>query len=273
MAIKKNGRGKRKWVKNSYMKAYEDVDFLKSDPARSVRLQLELLKPEVVLQEEDVNDSIVCFGSARIRPPKESKQRVAEVKAALSKKPADKKLQAKLCEVTGLDRLAKYYDIAREFGSLVVKKGKNRFAMVTGGGPGIMEAANRGAFEAGGKSVGFNITLPMEQYPNPYITKGLAFLFHYFAIRKMHLVMRSKAVVVFPGGYGTFDETFEILTLVQTGKKADIPIILVGKEFWNSIFNIKKVCEYGVISGNDVYHLVDTAEEAWDIIAKHYKIK
>ena len=136
-----------------------------------------------------------------------------------------------------------------------------------------MEAANRGAYESGGKSIGFNITLPMEQFPNKYITKGLAFLFHYFAIRKMHLVMRSRAVIAFPGGYGTFDEMFEILTLVQTGKKSKIPVILVGKEFWNGVFNIHKVAEYGVISKEDQFHVVETAEEAWDIIAKHYKIK
>ena len=133
--------------------------------------------------------------------------------------------------------------------------------------------ANRGAYESGGKSIGFNITLPMEQFPNKYITKGLAFLFHYFAIRKMHLVMRSKAVVVFPGGYGTFDEMFEILTLVQTGKKDKIPVILVGKEFWNSIFDINKIREYGVISTNDQFHLVETPDKAWSIIAKQYKIK
>ena len=176
-------------------------------------------------------------------------------------------------EAEGLHTLSKYYDYARQFAKTAVQKSKNRFAIITGGGPGIMEAANRGAYEAGGKSIGFNITLPMEQFPNKYITKGLAFLFHYFAIRKMHLVMRSKAVVVFPGGYGTYDEMFEILTLVQTGKKSDIPIILVGKEFWNSIFNIKRVAQYGVISKDDKFHLVDTPDEAWNIIAKKYKIK
>ncbi len=258
---------------NSYLKAYEDIDFLKSDAARSVRLQLELLKPEVILEQENIGDSIVCFGSARIRDKKESLERIAEIKAQLNKNPKDKKLLNHLKEAQGLDRLSKYYAQARAFGKMVIKQGKNRFAVVTGGGPGIMEAANRGAYETGGKSIGFNITLPMEQQPNAYITKGLAFLFHYFAIRKMHLVMRSKAVVVFPGGYGTFDEMFEILTLVQTGKKARIPIILVGKEFWSSIFDINKVTEYGVISATDQFHLVETAQEAWDIIAKYYKIK
>ncbi len=258
---------------NSYIKAYEDIDFLKSDAARAVRLQLELLKPEVILEQENIGDSIVCFGSARIREKKDSLQRIEDIKAKLAKNPKDKKLLNNLKEAQGLDLLSKYYEEARSFGKMVIKQGKNKFAVVTGGGPGIMEAANRGAYEAGGKSIGFNITLPMEQQPNAYITKGLAFLFHYFAIRKMHLVMRSKAVVVFPGGYGTFDEMFEILTLVQTGKKARIPIILVGKEFWSSIFDINKVTEYGVISSSDQFHLVETAKEAWDIVAKYYKIK
>lgn len=258
---------------SSYLKAYEDVDFLKSEGARAVRLQLELLKPEIMLKKNGIGDGIVCFGSARIMEAKPSAKRVADLEAKLKKSPKNKKLKEALTEAKGLQSLSKYYDIARKFASLAINKGKNRFAIVTGGGPGIMEAANRGAYEAGGKSIGFNITLPMEQKPNDYITKGLAFLFHYFAIRKMHLVMRSKAVVVFPGGYGTFDEMFEILTLVQTGKKGNIPIILVGKQFWNDIFQFNKVVEYGVISHSDQFHLVDTAEDAWNVIAKKYKIK
>jgi TIGR00730 family protein len=258
---------------NSYLKAYEDVEFLKSDDARSVRLQLEFLKPEVILEQEHIGDSIVCFGSARIREKQESLKRIKEIEAQLKASPKDKKIAAALKEAKGLDTLSNYYDEARKFGGMVIKNGKKRFAVVTGGGPGIMEAANRGAFEAGGKSIGFNITLPHEQKPNNYITKGLAFLFHYFAIRKMHLVMRSKALVIFPGGYGTLDETFEILTLVQTGKKARIPIILIGKKFWKSIFDVNRMIDYGVISNNDQFHLVDTAQEAWQIIAKYYKIK
>jgi uncharacterized protein (TIGR00730 family) len=258
---------------NSYKKAYEDLNFLKSDATRAVRLQLELLKPEVILQKNKIGDDIVCFGSARIMEAPACAKRIAELEAQHKSRPDDKKILHKLKEARGLSKLSKYYEEARKFGYMAVKKGRGRFAIVTGGGPGIMEAANRGAFEAGGKSVGFNITLPMEQHPNPYITKGLAFLFHYFAIRKMHLIMRSKAVVVFPGGYGTFDETFEILTLVQTGKKANIPIILVGKKFWEDVFNFNKTVEYGVISAGDKFHLVDTAGEAWDIIAKKYKIR
>ncbi|MBO7238036.1 MAG: TIGR00730 family Rossman fold protein, partial [Elusimicrobiaceae bacterium] len=175
----------------------------------------------------------------------------------------------------GLLSLSKYYDMGRELGKLIVTKSHNRFAVITGGGPGLMEAANRGAYENGGTSIGMNITLPHEQEPNPYITKNMAFLFHYFSIRKMHLVMRSRAVVVLPGGFGTFDEMFEILTLVQTHKKEPIPIILVGKKFWNQVINVKALADYGVISDADthVYDIVDTAQEAWDIIAKFYKIK
>ena len=258
---------------DSYTKAYEDVNFLKTKEARSVRLQLELLKPELTLVKAGITEGIVCFGSARIKEEKDSLKRIKELKAELKKDPKNKKIQNRLKEAEGLHKLCKYYDYARQFARLAVEKSKKRFAIITGGGPGIMEAANRGAYESGGKSIGFNITLPMEQFPNKYITKGLAFLFHYFAIRKMHLVMRSKAVVVFPGGYGTFDEMFEILTLVQTGKKDKIPVILVGKEFWNSIFDINKIREYGVISTNDQFHLVETPDKAWSIIAKQYKIK
>ena len=266
-------QNKNKPHANSYIKAHEDAEFLRGDAARPVRLQLEFLKPEVFLQKNKIGDSIVCFGSARVMEPKFSDERIKNLKAQVKARPGDKNLKQELSEAQGLGLLAKYYDEARKFANLAIKKGKGRFAIVTGGGPGIMEAANRGAFEAGGKSVGMNITLPMEQHPNPYITPGLAFLFHYFAIRKMHLVMRSKAVVVFPGGYGTFDETFEILTLVQTGKKANIPVILVGKHFWTDVFDFNKIVEYGVISASDKFHLVETGQEAWDIIAKKYQIK
>jgi uncharacterized protein (TIGR00730 family) len=259
---------------NSYTKAYEDIDFLKLSEARPVRLQLELLKPEVILQEHKIHETIVCFGSARVKPAAEMKKDIAMTQAQLKINPKDKKLHNRLNEQKGLLEIADYYDMAVEFGALVVKKGKGRFSMATGGGPGLMEASNKGAFTAGGKSIGFNITLPMEQFPNPYISKNLAFLFHYFAIRKMHLVMRSKAIVVFPGGFGTFDEMFEILTLVQTGKKERIPIIWVGKKFWNDVVNVHKLAHYGVISTDNMnmFSIVDSAKEAWDIIAKFYNI-
>ncbi|MBR2864851.1 MAG: TIGR00730 family Rossman fold protein [Elusimicrobiaceae bacterium] len=260
---------------SSYVRAYEDIDLLKKATLRPVRIQLEVLKPELYLNALGITQSIVCFGSARVRPEKEAKARVAAAKKELAKKPKSKVLKEKLAEAEGLLSLSKYYEVGRQFAKLVVKKGQNRFAIVTGGGPGLMEAANRGAFENDGISIGFNITLPHEQRPNPYITKNLAFLFHYFAIRKLHLVMRSKAIIGLPGGYGTFDELFEILTLVKTNKKENIPIILIGKEFWNSVVNFKALASYGVINQEEANtcHIVETAEEAWDIIAKFYKIK
>lgn len=260
---------------SSYLRAYEDVELLKQPALRSVRLQLEALKPELYLLAQDISETIVCFGSARIRPEKEAKVHLANAKKTLAKNPKNKKLQQEVKTAEGLLSLSKYYDIGRELGRLIVTKSKKRFSVMTGGGPGLMEAANRGAYESGGTSIGMNITLPHEQEPNPYITPNMAFLFHYFSVRKMHLVMRSKAVVVLPGGFGTFDEMFELLTLVQTGKKERIPIILVGKEFWNNVINVKSLADYGVINPEDpqVYQTVDTAQEAWDIIAKFYKIK
>ena len=259
----------------SYEKAYEDIELLNKPPLRSVRVQLELLKPDLYLLSQNVNETIVCFGSARVRPEKESKARLAKAKKELAKHPRNKKLQEAVHAAEGLLSLSKYYEIGRKLGKLISTKSHNRFAVMTGGGPGLMEAANRGAYENGGLSIGMNITLPHEQKPNPYISKNLAFLFHYFSMRKMHLVMRSKAVVVLPGGFGTFDEMFELLTLVQTGKKERIPIILIGKKFWSEVINVKALADYGVISpeDTDIYDIVETAEEAWDIIAKFYKIK
>lgn len=259
----------------SYLKAYEDIQLLKKDIMRPVRMELETLKPELYLKQHKIEETIVCFGSARVQETPDAEKRVAEAKKALEANPDDKNLKNRLYEAEGLLKLSKYYEEGRKFANLVVEKGNNRFAVVTGGGPGLMEAANRGAFEKGGKSIGFNITLPHEQKPNPYITENLAFLFHYFAIRKLHLVMRSKAFVVFPGGFGTFDELFEVLTLVKTGKKQELPIVLVGKQFWNDVVNIQALASYGVISPEEAEActIVETAEEAWDVVAKFYNIK
>ena len=248
---------------DSYTKAYQDLNFMKSDVARPVRLLLEMLKPQYMLHYSDVKDGVVCFGSARINEKAPSLARVKDLEEKLKQDPKNTALKKALSEAKGLLKLSKYY----------VEKSKKRFAVITGGGPGIMEAANRGASEAGGKSIGFNITLPHEQEPNPYISDNMAFCFHYFAIRKMNLVTYAEAVVVFPGGYGTFDEMFEILTLVQTGKHSEIPIILVGKKFWNDIFKFDTLLNYGVISHTDKYVLVDNAEEAWAVIEKFYKNK
>lgn len=265
---------KIKTPSRSYIKAYEDIQLLKHADMRPVRMELETLKPEIYLRKFNVTETIVCFGSARIKQPKDAQKAIKAAQAALKKNPSSRKLKNALLEAQNVAKLSKYYDIARKFGAIVAKKAGDRFAVVTGGGPGMMEASNRGMFENGGRSIGMNITLPHEQEPNPYISENLSFLFHYFAIRKLHLVMRSKACVVFPGGFGTFDELFEILTLVKTGKKADIPIILVGKKFWDEVINLQALADYGVISPDeDTTIRVDTAQEAWDAIAKFYKLK
>lgn len=260
---------------SSYLKAYEDLDLLKHEVMRPIRMELEVLKPELYLKYFDIEETIVCFGSARIYEAKQSQKRVEKLEAELAKNPKDQNLKNKVKEAKGLSTLAKYYNVAREFAKIVADRAGDKYAVVTGGGPGIMEAANRGAFENGGKSVGLNITLPHEQRPNPYICKNMAFLFHYFAIRKIHFVMRAKAFVVFPGGFGTFDELFEILTLIQTGKKDRIPVVLVGKEFWSKVINVAALADYGVISHADAKFcpVVETAEEAWAEITKFYEAK
>ncbi len=260
---------------SSYIKAYEDVELLRHDDLRPVRMELETLKPEVYFRKKGVTETIVCFGSARIDEKDVAEAKLAQAQKELAKHPKDTTLQHKVRTAQGLLSLSKYYDVARMFAKLVVEQAGDRFSIVTGGGPGIMEAANRGAYENGGRSIGLNITLPHEQEPNAYISQNLAFLFHYFAIRKLHFVLRARAFVVFPGGFGTFDELFEILTLIQTGKKRQIPVVLVGKEFWTSVLNVNALAKYGVISIEDQHlcPIVDTAKEAWDAIAKFYKIK
>jgi uncharacterized protein (TIGR00730 family) len=219
----------------AYRLAYHDFDFMIRDELRPVRLQLELLKPELALAEFGIEGTVVIFGSARISSQND------------------------------------YYQQARELGGLVTKN-NSALAVVTGGGGGVMEAANRGAFENGGKSIGFNIALPHEQIPNSYITPDLCFQFHYFAVRKMHLLMRAKALVAFPGGFGTLDELFEALTLVQTKKMRRIPIILFGKNYWNRIINFDALVEEGAICADDLnlIQYAETAQQAWDLIAMQH---
>lgn len=262
----------------AYERAYEDVEFLRRKDLRAVRLQLELLKPEIVLREHKIRSTIVAFGSARILSPEESKRRLQSAQEALAERPRDVELRRRVTEAEKKVELSRWYDEARRFAGLLSKAqqaGQDlEYVIVTGGGPGIMEGANRGAWEQGAKNIGLNITLPHEQDPNPYITPELCFQFHYFALRKMHFLMRAKALAVFPGGYGTLDELFETLTLVQTGKKRPLPIVLFGKEFWKRTIDFNFLAEQGVINWDDVklVKMVETAEEGWEHIRKFWKL-
>ena len=261
----------------AYMKAYQDFEFLSRKDLRAVRLQLELLKPETILREHKIRSTIVVFGSARVLSPEEARRRLQSAQEALSEAPRDVELKRRVVEAEKKVELSKWYEEARRFAAILSKAqqaGQDlEYVIVTGGGPGIMEAANRGAWECGAKSIGLNITLPHEQDPNPYITPELCFQFHYFSLRKMHFLMRAKALVACPGGYGTLDELFETLTLVQTGKKRPLPIVLFGKEFWKRTIDFNYLAEQGMIHHEDIklVKLVDTAEEGWDHIRKFWK--
>ncbi len=259
----------------SYRKAYEDLDFLRSNDLRPIRLQLELLKAENALRRQKINHTIVCFGSARTAEKGELLKRIEKIEQDIKSNPDDKSLRENLNTAKILLKSSKYYDEAREFARLVSKNRINgeKVVIVTGGGPGVMEGANRGAWDKGETSIGLNITLPMEQDPNPYISEDLCFRFHYFAIRKMHFVMRAKAMVAFPGGFGTMDELFEVLTLIQTHKKRKMPVILLGKEYWKKLINFKLMADMKYISENDlkIFTYVDKAEDAWNFIVNFYK--
>jgi uncharacterized protein (TIGR00730 family) len=252
---------------SSYRLAFTDTAFLLREELRPVRMQLELLKPELVQQEQAIQSTIVIFGSARILPPDLAAERLAQARAG-----ADAALVARAETLMAMSR---YYDEARRFAGIVTERSRahdHPIYVVTGGGPGIMEAGNRGAHEVGGKSIGLNIVLPHEQQPNPYITPELCFQFHYFGLRKMHFLMRSIALVCFPGGFGTLDELFEALTLVQTGKSRRRPILLFGREFWTRLINFELLVDTGMISPGDtgLIRFVESAEEAWDVLAAHY---
>ena len=260
---------------HAYRKAYTDATFLSRNELRPVRLQLELLKTEMALSENGITSTVVVFGSARIWSQEESGVRLGALQKLVRKNPKNLILKARLATAKKLVPAAKYYEEARKLARLVSEQGSlggNKLIIVTGGGPGIMEAANRGAYEAGAKSVGLNITLPQEQGPNPYVSPEFCFRFHYFAVRKMHFVMRARALVAFPGGFGTMDELFEVLTLVQTGKKRRLPIILFGRKYWNDVVNFRNMAKWGYISYEDLdlFKFADTAEEAWKIIVDFY---
>ncbi|MEK7232720.1 MAG: TIGR00730 family Rossman fold protein [Elusimicrobiota bacterium] len=262
---------------HAYLKAYADMDFMGRKDLRAVRLQLELLKPELMLRENKIRSTIVVFGSARILSGEEAQRELTTAQEALSEHPRDVELKRLVVVAQKKVELSHWYEEARRFSTLLSQAqhaGQDlEHVIVTGGGPGIMEAANRGAWECGAKSIGLNITLPHEQDPNPYITPELCFQFHYFSLRKMHFLMRAKALVAFPGGYGTLDELFETLTLVQTGKKRPLPIILVGKTFWKRLVNFDYLAEQGMTNWGDnkLFKMVDTAEESWDHIRKFWK--
>lgn len=252
---------------SSYQLAFADTDFLLHEELRPIRMQLELLKPELVQREQGIESTIVIFGSARIPSP-EAAQALLVVAQASGDQQAVKAARTQV-------EMSRFYDEARRFAALVTKASERLdtpIYVVTGGGPGIMEAGNRGAFEIGGKSIGLNILLPHEQEPNPYITPELCFQFHYFGLRKMHFLMRSVALACFPGGFGTLDELFETLTLVQTGKCRRRPILLFGREFWSRLIDFQLLVDTGMISPQDLnlFHYVETAEEGWQLLQSEY---
>ncbi len=261
----------------SYRQADQDVDFLSRDESRGVRLQLDYGKPELLMSQHGVQQTIVVFGSTRIPEPAAAKRRVKELDAALSASPGDKALQRQLAQAKGMQRKSVYYQMARDFGRLVGDSGSgpedDRLLLMTGGGPGIMEAANRGAFDAGAKSIGLNITLPHEQFPNPYITPELCFRFHYFALRKMHFLKRAKALVAFPGGYGTLDELFETLTLIQTRKLSPLPVVLAGERYWRKLIDFDYLVEEGTIDAEDrdLFWFAESAQDIWEGILRWHE--
>jgi uncharacterized protein (TIGR00730 family) len=261
----------------SYLLAEQDLAFLGRDEARGVRLQIEYLKPETLLQEHAIRDTIVVYGSTRIPEPAAARRSVEGLRREIETDRGNAVLVRRLAVAERILAKSPYYDVAREFGRLVGSSryddgSRSTLTITTGGGPGIMEAANRGAFEVGAKSVGLNINLPHEQYPNPYITPDLCFRFHYFALRKMHLLLRAKALVAFPGGFGTMDELFEVLTLVQTRKIKPVPIVLVGEEYWRHAFDVGFLADEGVIDAEDreLFWFAETAQEIWDGILHWY---
>ena len=261
----------------SYRLSYTDIDFLTREELRPVRLQLELLKPEMLQQEHGIDATVVVFGGSRIPEHSQAAEQVTSAEQALAADPSDARLAQKLAVARRILEKSRYYDEARKLGALLSKiyhpgSGRN-MVVLTGGGPGIMEAANRGARDVGAKTMGLNIVLPHEQAPNPFITPELCFQFHYFSLRKMHFLMRAQALIAFPGGFGTLDELFETLTLIQTKKIKPLPVLLFGREFWQKLINFDFLVEEGVISPEDltIFRYVETAEEAAAIVEEYYE--
>ncbi|MBV1961756.1 MAG: LOG family protein [Immundisolibacteraceae bacterium] len=273
-----NQRLKRLLESAAYRPADADVEYLSGDDSRGVRLLLDYQKPESLMREQGIEDTIVVFGSTRIQEPAAAQRQVDERRQQLASNPGDPALQQQLKRAIRLQKKSHYYEVATRFGELVgafglsgeaVRAGQqSNITLVTGGGPGIMEAANRGAFNSGARNIGLNISLPHEQAPNPYITPELCFSFHYFATRKLHFLLRAKALVAFPGGYGTLDELFDTLTLIQTEKIAPLPVVLVGQPFWQQALNIPFLVDEGVIDSADaeLFCYAESADEIWQSI-------
>ena len=263
----------------SYREADQDPDFLDRPDMRGIRLILDYLKPQTLLAEHDVAHTIVVFGSTRIPEPAVAQRNYDTLAASLAAQSDDDDLRRRFEVAQRVLAKSRYYDMARELGSLVGACGDTaiggRLMITTGGGPGIMEAANRGAHDAGAKSIGLNITLPHEQYPNPYVSPELCFRFHYFAMRKLHFLMRARALVAFPGGYGTIDEVFEVLTLAQTRKIEPVSVILVGEQYWRKVFNPEFLMAEGTIDPEDreLFWYAESAEEIWRDILRWYEMK
>jgi len=252
-----------------YRQADQDVDFLNLQETRGVRLQIDYQKPELLLQQHGIQHTIVVFGSTRIGEPDVLRFKARTLREQLRRDPDNGALRQRLAVAERISAKGQYYETARAFGRLVAEaskaSGDGQLVIMTGGGPGIMEAANRGAYDIGGRSIGLNIRLPHEQYPNPYITPDLCFRFHYFALRKLHFLLRTRALVAFPGGYGTLDELFETLTLVQTRTINPVPIVLVGEQYWRRAVDVDFLVEEGVIDAEDreLFWYAETAEEIW----------
>ncbi|WP_038554454.1 LOG family protein [Synechococcus sp. KORDI-52] len=263
----------------TYTIAHEDQDLLNSNEMRGVRMLLEITKPDLHLDMAGIESTIIVFGGARIVDKATAAAKLVKAKKCLSEDPDSPTLKRALTHAKHLLHLSRFYEAARHFAYLASQHGRctkgqshgcSSHVIVTGGGPGIMEAANRGAFEAGCRSIGLNITLPFEQHPNPYITPDLCFKFNYFSLRKFHFVMRSVGAILFPGGFGTLDELFELLTLRQVGTKGSMPIVLFGTDFWTKLVDFEVLAEMGLIADDDLdlIHFSDTAEEAWEFIRR-----
>ncbi len=263
----------------SYRLAELDMDFLGRDGQRPVRMQLELQKTETLLRENHVTSTVVVFGGTQVLPKQKALAKLARAHERIHRNPNDPLAERAVVRAENTVEKSRFYEEAREFSRIVSSTcqcdGKCDFVIMTGGGPGVMEAANRGAFEVGAKSIGLNIELPHEQEPNPYITPELCFQFSYFALRKFHFILRAAALVVFPGGFGTLDELFNTLTLRQTQRMQEIPIILYGEEYWKQIINFQALADEGVIADDhmDLLQFAESPQQAWDIIAQFHNVE